>query len=405
MPGESPLTCLPLQRDKHIDLFRGLALLTIYIDHIHPNLLASFTLGRFAFLDAADIFVFISGYVIGLVYTRELWRGGFRACVNKAWRRCSQIYCWHLAGAGITFFVLYCFSRHGLYLEDRSLYTFLQAPLRTAVSLIILTHAPSYFGILPLYLILTAITPAAVYFIDKSKWWFLACSAALYLAVQSIPRLTLQSGASQLMMTTFSFFNPLAWQFLFIAGVLMGNWRLHGRKWPALFSRWSALAGILVFLIACVLTFATSSRLAVLLHTNFWRLHLANLFLYNDKSTLGPLRLLNLLIFLFLIRRWTGTAAFWDNTVVRAIARCGRNSLEVFSAGVLLSYLATLLVLQHPASIQLQVYVSTVGCMGLIAVADLVSGLKDQKSAIHAGPFLLRTSRHRTAFSSMRQQP
>ena len=60
------------ERDLRLDFFRGLALIFIFIDHIPENVLSYFTLQAFQFYDAAEVFIFISGYTAALVYGRTL---------------------------------------------------------------------------------------------------------------------------------------------------------------------------------------------------------------------------------------------------------------------------------------------------------------------------------------------
>jgi hypothetical protein len=47
------------ERDLRLDLFRGLSLLFIFIDHIPNNVLSYVTLHSVAFSDAAEVFIFI----------------------------------------------------------------------------------------------------------------------------------------------------------------------------------------------------------------------------------------------------------------------------------------------------------------------------------------------------------
>src|SRR5262249_31927980 len=70
----------------------GGVLVWVVIDHIRGNSLAAIALQRFSFIDAAEIFIFISGYVSGLVYTIAYMRSGFWGCCTKAARRCLQLY-------------------------------------------------------------------------------------------------------------------------------------------------------------------------------------------------------------------------------------------------------------------------------------------------------------------------
>ena len=57
-------------RDLRLDFFRGLALFSIFIDHIPNNVLGQFTMQAAGFSDAAEVFIFISGYAAGMVYGR-----------------------------------------------------------------------------------------------------------------------------------------------------------------------------------------------------------------------------------------------------------------------------------------------------------------------------------------------
>ena len=55
-------------RDLRADVFRGLALWFIFIDHVPGNRLGGFTLQNFALCDAAEAFVLLAGYAAGLAY-------------------------------------------------------------------------------------------------------------------------------------------------------------------------------------------------------------------------------------------------------------------------------------------------------------------------------------------------
>ena len=69
-----PAISLPAgaERELRLDLFRGLALWLIFIDHLPPNLLTWFTIRNYGFSDATEIFIFISGYTAAFVYGRAM---------------------------------------------------------------------------------------------------------------------------------------------------------------------------------------------------------------------------------------------------------------------------------------------------------------------------------------------
>src|ERR1700674_22726 len=72
--AKAPAISLPAagERELRLDLFRGLALWLIFIDHLPPNLLTWFTLRNYGFSDATEIFIFISGYTAAFVYGRAM---------------------------------------------------------------------------------------------------------------------------------------------------------------------------------------------------------------------------------------------------------------------------------------------------------------------------------------------
>ncbi|HKH00413.1 MAG TPA: OpgC domain-containing protein, partial [Bradyrhizobium sp.] len=74
-----PAILLPAagERELRLDLFRGLALWLIFIDHLPPNLLTWFTIRNYGFSDATEIFIFISGYTAAFVYGRAMLESGF----------------------------------------------------------------------------------------------------------------------------------------------------------------------------------------------------------------------------------------------------------------------------------------------------------------------------------------
>ena len=66
----------PPERDLRLDLFRGLALWLIFLDHIPSNVVSWITIRSFGFSDATEIFIFISGYTAAFVYGRAMRQQG-----------------------------------------------------------------------------------------------------------------------------------------------------------------------------------------------------------------------------------------------------------------------------------------------------------------------------------------
>jgi hypothetical protein len=84
------------ERELRLDLFRGMALWLIFIDHLPPNILTWFTIRNYGFSDATEIFIFISGYTAAFVYGRAMLESGFVIATARIMRRVWQIYVAHV---------------------------------------------------------------------------------------------------------------------------------------------------------------------------------------------------------------------------------------------------------------------------------------------------------------------
>jgi hypothetical protein len=69
------VTLPPKGRDLRLDLIRGVANWQIFVNHIPNNKLNWITTEYYGFSDAADLFIFISGFTASFVYARIMWCG------------------------------------------------------------------------------------------------------------------------------------------------------------------------------------------------------------------------------------------------------------------------------------------------------------------------------------------
>ena len=85
------------ERDLRLDFFRGIALFSIFIDNVDWNsLVAQFTLQSVGFSDAAEVFIFISGYTAGMVYGRAIEQQGLVRATMRIYHRAWQLYIAHV---------------------------------------------------------------------------------------------------------------------------------------------------------------------------------------------------------------------------------------------------------------------------------------------------------------------
>src|SRR5215472_15131113 len=96
MPTRAVRTVALTGRDVRLDLFRGLALWFIYLDHIPNNVVSWITVRNYGFSDATEIFVFISGYTAVIAYSRMMEREGWPKAALRIYRRVWQLYVAHI---------------------------------------------------------------------------------------------------------------------------------------------------------------------------------------------------------------------------------------------------------------------------------------------------------------------
>jgi len=94
--GQASTSAVTTARDVRLDFFRGVALFLIFVDHIPGNVLSHFTVQSIGFSDAAEIFIFVSGYTAALVYGRAMLKQGGVIASVKVFHRVWQLYVAHI---------------------------------------------------------------------------------------------------------------------------------------------------------------------------------------------------------------------------------------------------------------------------------------------------------------------
>jgi hypothetical protein len=358
-------------RDLRLDFFRGLALFSIFIDHVDWNsLVAQFTLQAVGFSDAAEVFIFISGYTAGMVYGRAIEQRGLVRAAMRIYHRVWQLYVAHV-------FLFMQFMATVAYLVD-DLYNAIYAEALT------LQFQPDYMDILPLYIVLLAVLPFVLVGFRLWPAGVLVASFGLWGAVQFNKNIALTAypGPYQVW-----YFNPFSWQALFFLGAWCG-WRgIHGEiSWLA--NRW-------------LFRLATTGVLAAFLIRFSWTLH----WLYDpfpalfgktlwpllSKTNLSLLRFANVLgLALLAAHLIPPQAEFLAGRVARPFVMCGRHSLHIFCLGILLSTIGRLIINESLGGALLQCVVSVAGIAIMIGVAALMDWFNAEQSP--SGPQVLRAS-------------
>jgi hypothetical protein len=375
-------------RDLRLDLFRGLSLLFIFVDHIPNNLLSYVTLHSIAFSDAAEVFVFISGYAAATVYSKAFERQGFIAVSGRIYRRVLQLYVAHI----LTFVVLVaglCYValrlQNQTYIEDFGIDYFIDEPGAATAKFLLLQYQPQFLDILPIYMIFMGVFPLLLLLL---RCWLplpLMISGALYL-------LTLSFGwqLHSYPDNEAWYFNPLAWQFLFVIGATVGYARYSRQRWP-LNSAWLGKPAVIVATAIAIINVSWMIQGAYAEFPGLWLQQLSPL--VNDKANLAPLRLLSFLALAIAsahaVRR---DSQFLRRPLVQSIIRCGRHSLQIFSLGILLSVSGHIVLTSVRADVPMQLAIDLAGILLMIAIAELLTWSKASGGRQSGAPLAVSTT-------------
>jgi hypothetical protein len=355
-------------RDLRLDFFRGIALFLIFVDHIPGNILSYFTIQSIGFSDAAEIFIFVSGYTASLVYGGALLKRGPVIATAKIFYRVWQIYVAH-----IFIFLIYLalVSFNTLSFSDRTFgkelgaAKFFTEPYIAVIRVLELRFQPAFLDILPLYIVLLASFPLALMLLRR------------HVLAALIPALALYAAAQVFALNLYGypgfrpwFFSPFAWHLLFVIGAACGFPRAAG-SWitPTILNRLFVPA-------AAIAIVAATIRMSWTLR-NFWDAVPAILIeqLWPiDKTELAPIRLVNFLALAVVVVRFTSAdAPFLRWRIARPAVRCGQYSLQIFCLGILLSVIGQFALAQWSNSRATQLVVCALGILIMIGTAQTIT--------------------------------
>jgi hypothetical protein len=367
----APAITLPVagERELRLDLFRGLALWLIFIDHLPPNILTWFTIRNYGFSDATEIFIFISGYTAAFVYGRAMLQAGFVLATARILRRVWQIYVAHVFLFTIFLaeisYVATSFE-NPLYTEEMGIMDFLKQPDVTIVQALLLRFRPVNMDVLPLYIVLMLFLPLILWLMKWKADVTLALSAGLYaLTWQYDLYLTAYPNG-------FWAFNPLAWQLLFVFGAwcAMGGARRMSRIMSSPVTLWISIAYLFAAFCVTLTWYVPQLGHVMPRRVEEWMYPI-------NKTDLDVLRFahflaLALVTVRFLPKDWSGLKSPW----LRPLILCGQHSLEIFCLGVFLAFAGHFVLAEVSGGAALHALVSICGILIMSGMAWLISWYK-----------------------------
>jgi hypothetical protein len=360
-------------RDLRIDMFRGIALVMIFINHVPDTLWENYTSRNYGFSDAAEGFVLMSGMATGLAYGPIFLKG--RPSLAEAlrpWRRVVTLW-WVQALVVLSALLLFTVTRHypavAAMADDYNIMPVLNDLPRMLVPLALLTHQFAYADILPLYIVLLLSAPAILALAVRWPRLLMIASLGLWFVVGywkiTVPTWPTPNGW---------FFNPLAWQVLFVAGVLTGVAVRKGQRWLP-FSYLALLLAI-AFLIGAAIWMQVPS-VAVTGGHALWLLHeytgLPDVFVAFNKNYVFFPRILHILALAYVVSALPAMRTLAASRWVSPLVSMGQNSLPVFASGSVLAYIAQVIKAISPASTLLD----GVLVFGGLGILILVARLRD----------------------------
>jgi hypothetical protein len=353
----------PIERDVRLDFFRGIGLWMIFLDHIPHDVVGWLTLRNYGFSDAAEFFVFISGYLVGFIYVPIVKDGMFMAALKRLWTRAAQMYVAH-----IMLFLIFTAQiartvrrfDNPMYEDEFNVHNFLQHPDILIGQALTLRYKPVNLDVLPLFITLVVAAPFIVWGLVRRPNLTLLASVLLY-----IPSRIFDWNIASYPPGTTWYFNPFCWQLLFVFAAWCGSGQIE-KYAPLIWSKLGMTIAVLWLLFAflIVMTWHVPALGALVPK---WMIKV----IYPiDKTDLDMLRLthffaLAVIVTSIVSRHWKPLYSKWLHPAIL----CGRHSLPIFCIGVFLSFAAHWILTQYTKGVWEQLSVSLLGIVIMIGIA------------------------------------
>lgn len=348
-------------------MLRGIALVMIFINHVPGTVYENYTSRNFGFSDAAEGFVMISGVSAALAYAGVLGKAPLWSGVSRLWGRAWLLYLVHLLIMAWVLGIAAGVQRFWgvTTLLDQNNLQYLNTDMTgVLVGIPLMTHQLGYVNILPLYAVLLLVAPLLIIAAAKAPGWTLAASVLAWVVVGQfridLPNFPSQGGW---------FFNPFAWQILFVSGILIGvSLRKGQRLVPA--RRW--LFWLAVAYLVFSLVWLKWPPLMNAGNAFFGKLSTMGVPFYIrdfDKTYVALPRLLHILSLAYVLSCLGVVTWLSASRIMAPFTLMGRQALPVFALGTVLSTVAQAIKAVTPASALLDAGLIAAGVCLLAAMA------------------------------------
>jgi len=334
-----------MKRIESLDMLRGYALVCIMLDHMPLGVMRNLTLANFTVFDAAELFVLLSGFLVGMVWVKVEERQGRRAAQWRFLKRAFKV--WQALVLGAVLLALFSHLLFELKMNHTAVWFqysrwIVENPFGYIATVALMWMQPNLLDVLALYVLLIATAPVTVPFLLRMPFTAMAVSVAVWWLSGPLNTMIPNQREGQGLL-----FNPFGWQLLFFTGVAIGAFR--DKIMPVLRPRTGVLNGIS----AAIMLFG----LAIII---CWRIGepaqavadmLKQVYGSIDKWSLDGLRLVSILAATWLVAVPLAPAFNWmaRTALGRDLAEIGRGGLWSFVTCVLLSMWGDALDMTAPA--------------------------------------------------------
>jgi hypothetical protein len=350
-----------------VDFWRGFALVTIFINHIPGLFYERLTHRNFSLSDSAELFVFLAGWSLRHVVGKPEDPAPTHHLIFRLGGRAITIYAAHMTIVMLAIAMLGASARimeNPLILEWHNAAAVFNNPVDTHIGLVLLSHQLGYFDILPLYVVLMLFAPLIAVIHRQTPNLLVPVSLAIYLS-SLVFKITVPTWPTEGQW----FFNPLCWQLVFVLGFTMSRERGPG-GWVRANIYWVRIAAAPLLLAGALMVWLRWTP-------DPTQVPEPKLLFIVGKTFVTPIRLIQ---FLALVAVFSAFYPLIERVVPRLVdflSMLGRNSLQVFCTGSVLSLAGQIVRFYFRGGIIVDTLLVVVG-IGLLGAVAWLSEWRDR---------------------------